>query len=293
MRILISGSTGFIGTKLCERLIAHGHTVVRLVRDSRHPGIVWDPYTKQIDRSRLEGFDAVINLSGESISGRWTSAKKKAIPESRIAAGEFLAELIAGMKQKPSVYISASAIGYYGERHDEELTEASAAGNDFLADVCVKWEAVAKPIASQGVRVVNVRTGIVLSPDGGALEQLLLPFKLGAGGPIGSGKQWWSWIGIEDMLAIYEFVLTNNISGAVNAVSPNAITNKQFVKTLGKVMGRPSFMPLPSFAVKLLLGEMGDALLLTSQHVIPKALNDAGFSFKEPDLKGCLKDLLD
>jgi uncharacterized protein len=293
MRILISGSTGFLGQPLVAKLQASGHTVVRLVRDSRNAGLLWDPRNKSIDRSRIEGFDAVVNLSGESIAGRWTSAKKPEILRSRIETGAFLGELIGEMKQKPSVYVSASAIGYYGNRGDEILTETSAAGNDFLAGICRQWEDVSKPIEAMGVRVVRMRTGLVLSPKGGALQQLLPPFKVGVGGPVGSGKQWWSWIGLDDQIKAYEFAITNDkISGAVNGVAPNAVRNKEFVKALGKALSRPSFMPLPTIAVKLLLGEMGDALLLSSQYVIPKALSDAGFEFSQPELAGCFRAIL-
>ncbi|MBS1903666.1 MAG: TIGR01777 family oxidoreductase [Bacteroidetes bacterium] len=293
MRILISGSTGFLGNALVELLQQGGHTVVRLVRDSHHAGLLWDPYARSIDRSRLHGFDAVINLSGESISGRWTASKKREILRSRIETGNFLVELISEMKQKPSVYLSASAIGYYGDRSDEVLTESSAPGSDFLADVCKQWEAVSKPLETQGLRVIRMRTGLVLSPKGGALQQLLLPFKLGAGGPVGSGRQWWSWIDFDDQIRAYEFALTNEkISGAVNGTAPNPVTNKEFVKALGKALSRPSFMPLPSFAVKLLLGEMGEGLLLGSQRVEPKALVNSGFEFGQTEIEKCFRKLL-
>ncbi|HET9137059.1 MAG TPA: TIGR01777 family oxidoreductase [Candidatus Kapabacteria bacterium] len=292
MRILISGSTGFIGTALVKKLQDDGHTIVRLVRDAHHAGILWDPYKKTIDRSRLEGFDVVVNLSGESINGRWTSSKKKKIIDSRVESARFLADCFRKLQQPPKAYISASAIGYYGDRNDEELTESSKPGNDFLAEVCMKWEAEAKPIADAGIRVAHIRTGLVLSPDGGAFKQLLLPFKLGLGGPVGSGRQWWSWIAFSDIIKIYEFAITNDISGPVNAVAPNAVRNREFVKLLGKALHRPAFMPLPSFAVKLIFGEMGDGLLLGSQHVIPKVLEAKGFGFEQTDLLTCLKGMV-
>jgi uncharacterized protein (TIGR01777 family) len=293
MRILISGATGFIGSALVKHLQDAGHTVVRLVRDAHHAGILWDPYKKTIDRSRLEGFDAVVNLSGESINGRWTASKKKKIVDSRVEAGRFLADCLTKLQNPPKAYISASAIGYYGDRADEELTESSKPGNDFLAEVCIKWEAEAKPIADAGIRVAHIRTGLVLSPDGGALEKLLLPFKLGLGGPVGSGRQWWSWVAFSDIIKIYEFAITNDgVSGPVNAVAPNAVRNKEFVKTLGKALHRPAFMPLPSVAVKLIFGEMGDGLLLGSQHVMPKVLETNGYGFEQTELLACLKGMV-
>ncbi|HYM19366.1 MAG TPA: TIGR01777 family oxidoreductase [Candidatus Kapabacteria bacterium] len=293
MRILISGSTGFIGSALTERLQSGGHNVVRLVRSPSIPGIIWNPVKREIDSSRLEGFDAVVNLSGESINGRWTAKKKRAILESRIVTGEFLTELIGQMKQKPTAYISASAIGYYGNRGDEELTELSAPGDDFLADVCIKWEAASKPMMNEGIRVVHIRNGLVLSPNGGALQKLLTPFKLGLGGPVGSGKQWWSWVGLDDLVRAYEFVITNaNVSGAVNGVAPNTVRNKEFVKALGKALHRPVIFPLPSLAIKLGFGEMGESLLLGSQRVIPKVLMESGFEFTHSYLERCLSSMV-
>jgi uncharacterized protein (TIGR01777 family) len=293
MKILISGATGFIGKPLTEKLLARGHEITRLSRSYGTPGLHWDPIKRELHTNRLEGYDAVIHLSGESIAGRFTAAKKKRIMESRREGTQFLVETLLTLKNPPKHFISSSAIGYYGNRNDEELTESSGPGTDFLAEVCKAWEAATEPLKAKGIRVANIRTGIVLDPKGGALEKLLLPFKLGAGGPIGSGKQWWSWIMLEDLLNIYIYALENeSISGAINAAAPNATRNKDFVKALGKAMHRPSFMPLPSFAVKLLLGEMGDALLLSSQHVIPKKLTDSGFTFKHPNLEEGLESIL-
>lgn len=293
MRILISGSTGFIGTALVKKLQDSGNVVVRLVRDTKHAGILWDPYKKTIDRSRLEGFDAVIHLAGESINGRWTAEKKKKIVDSRVESTRFLADCLTKLSKPPKAFISASAIGYYGDRNDEELTETSKPGNDFLAEVCSQWESEAKPIADAGIRVAHIRTGLVLSPDGGALKELLLPFKLGVGGPVGSGKQWWSWVAFEDIINIYEFTVTNDaVSGPINAAAPNAVRNNEFVKLLGKALHRPAFMPLPSIAVKLIFGEMGDGLLLGSQHVLPKVLEEKGYVFKQTDLLSCLKGMV-
>ncbi len=293
MRILISGSTGFIGNSLVEHLQLNGHTIVRLVRSSGHPGILWDPHKRTVNRSRLEGFDAFVNLSGETIVGRWTADKKKKILESRIETTSFLVDCILGLKHRPKAYISASAIGYYGDKGDEEITELSPPGNDFLADVCVKWEHESNSLLKEGIRVAHMRTGLVLSPKGGALKKLLLPFKLGLGGPVGSGRQWWSWIDYDDQIRAYEYAITNDkVFGPVNGTAPNPVRNKEFVKTLGKVLFRPAIIPLPTPAVKLILGEMGDSLLLSSQKVHPDVLKIEGFEFKHPELKESLHHLL-
>lgn len=292
MKLLITGAAGFLGTPIRRSLIASGHTVTNIVRTSARPGILWDPVDRKIDASRLEGFDAVIHLAGESIGGRFTKKKKAEILRSRKDNTEFLVETLLNLKNPPKHFISASAIGYYGSRGDEELTESSQPGNDFLAHVCIEWEKATVPLTSAGIRTVHIRTGIVLHPDGGALEKLLLPFKLGLGGPIGSGKQWWSWIMRDDVVNIYKYVLENDaISGAVNAVAPNPARNKDFVKALGKAMHRPAFMPLPTLAVKLILGEMGDALLLSSQKVIPLKLNNAGFTLNYRSLESGLNSI--
>jgi uncharacterized protein len=293
MKILVTGATGFLGKPLVEKLLARGHEITRLSRSYGTPGLHWDPTKRELHTNRLDGYDAVIHLAGETIGERFTKEKKRKIMESRREGTQFLVETLLKLKNPPKHFISSSAIGYYGNRNDEELTESSGAGNDFLAEVCKAWEQATEPLKAKGIRVANIRTGIVLDPKGGALEKLLLPFKLGAGGPIGSGKQWWSWIMLEDLLNIYIYALENeSISGPVNAVAPNAYRNKDFVKALGKAMHRPALMPLPTFAVKLLLGEMGDALLLSSQHVIPKKLTDSGFTFKYTDLEAGLESIL-
>jgi uncharacterized protein len=293
MKILVTGATGFLGKPLVEKLLARGHEITRLSRSYGTPGLHWDPTKRELHTNRLDGYDAVIHLAGETIGERFTKEKKRKIMESRREGTQFLVETLLKLKNPPKHFISSSAIGYYGNRNDEELTESSGAGNDFLAEVCKAWEQATEPLKAKGIRVANIITGIVLDPKGGALEKLLLPFKLGAGGPIGSGKQWWSWIMLEDLLNIYIYALENeSISGPVNAVAPNAYRNKDFVKALGKAMHRPALMPLPTFAVKLLLGEMGDALLLSSQHVIPKKLTDSGFTFKYTDLEAGLESIL-
>ncbi|MEI8134966.1 MAG: TIGR01777 family oxidoreductase [bacterium] len=293
MKILISGSTGFIGSKLMAKLRASGHDVTCLVRSSSMPGLLWDPYKGEVDISRMEGYDAFVHLSGESINGRWTARKKKEILHSRIATTSFLAECIAKLKNPPKSFISSSAIGFYGNRGDEELTESSSRGVGFLSDVCASWEAATEPIKKLGIRVVNVRTGLVLSPEGGALQKLLLPFKLGVGGVVGSGRQWWSWVTLNDLIGIYCYAIENQeLKGFINATSPNPLTNKSFVKILGKVLHRPAIFPLPSFAVKLIFGEMGQELLLDGQKVIPKKLLDSGFKFEQTDLEHALRGML-
>jgi uncharacterized protein len=293
MKILITGATGFLGRPLVERLITGGHEVTRIVRSTRHPGILWDPDNRKVDASRLEGYDAVVHLAGESIQGRWTKAKKQEILSSRTENTKFLVEVLSHLKQKPKVFVSASAIGYYGDRDVEKLSEEALPGRGFLADVVKQWEAASKPLEKEGMRVSWIRTGLVLHPSGGALGKLLLPFKLGLGGPIGNGKQWWSWIERDDLLRIYEFALTSDSAhGPINAVAPNAVTNKVFVKTLGKVLSRPAIIPLPAFAIKLILGEMGKELLLYSQHVLPKKLEESHFTYNYTELSPALKHLL-
>ncbi len=293
MKILISGSTGFIGSRLVPLLREIGHDVTALVRSSNEPGLLWDPNKKKINISRLENYDAFVHLSGESINGKWTASKKKKIIDSRVITTKFLAECISKLKNPPKAFISSSAIGFYGNRGDEELTEQSFPGIGFLAEVCKAWEAETNPVAEKGIRVVNIRTGLVLSPDGGALQKLLLPFKLGVGGKIGSGNQWWSWITVNDLLRIYQYSIENNsVNGAINTVSPNPQRNSAFVKTLGKVLHRPTIFPLPSSIVKLIFGEMGQELLLDGQKAIPKKLTESGFKFEQTELESALRSML-
>ncbi|MDP4229495.1 MAG: TIGR01777 family oxidoreductase [Bacteroidota bacterium] len=293
MKILISGATGFIGSKLVSRLRSSGHTVTLLVRSTSDVGLLWDPYRHEVDLRRMEGYDVFVNLSGESINGRWTNDKKKKIADSRIYPTRFLSECIGKLKNPPKSFVCASAIGYYGNRGDEELTENSGPGSGFLADVCKAWESETRMIESKGIRVVNVRTGLVLSPEGGALQKLLLPFKLGVGGVVGSGRQWWSWIDLNDLLRIYQYAIENdNVKGPVNAVAPNTVTNRTFVKTLARVLRRPALFPLPSFIVKIIFGEMGEELLLFGQRVLPARLNESGFEFEHKELEPALRSML-
>lgn len=295
MKILITGSRGLVGSQLVPYLESKGHQVSRLVRSNPRAGeISWDPEAKLINKELLEGFDAVIHLAGDNIaSGRWTSSKKQAIKKSRVEGTRFLSETLASLKKPPSVLLSASAIGYYGDRCNEILTEASSPGDTFLAQVCQEWEYAAHAAQTAGIRVANLRIGVVLSQKGGALNKMLTPFKLGAGGRIGSGKQFISWITLEDLTAISEFILlTDTLNGPINAVSPNAVTNDQFTEALGSALHRPTIFPVPGFAAHLLLGEMADELLLSSALVKPEKLVANGYKFHYPEIRSTLIKLL-
>lgn len=295
MKILITGASGLVGTELQKSFAAKGYEMLLASRsepkDDRH--VQWSIEEGFTEPEKLEGIDAVVHLAGENVSGglRWSDEKKKAIRDSRVLGTRNVVDAISKLKDKPKVFVASSAIGFYGERGDEEVTESSAAGDTFLADVSKAWESESRRAEDAGIRTVLLRTGIVLSKDGGALGTMLTPFKLGVGGVVGSGKQWMSWISMEDEIAIINFVIENeNIRGAVNAVSPNPVTNQEFTKTLGEVLYRPTFLPLPEFAVSMVFGEMGDALLLASTKVMPKRLTDAGFEFKYPDLKPAIEN---
>jgi len=295
MKIVISGASGLIGTQLVAKLSTSGHEVVRLVRRSPKAGeIQWNPKSGSLDASALEGVDAVIHLSGAGIGDkRWSDGYRKEILDSRTDTTALLAKTIASLSRKPSVFLSGSAIGIYGARNDEQLTEVSTHGTGFLAEVCEQWEAAAKPAVDAGIRTAYLRTGIVLSPKGGALKKLLPLFKLGVGGKFGNGKQWQSWISIDDEIGAIEYLLTSNVSGAVNLTAPNPVTNAEFTKVLASVLKRPAIVPVPTFAPKILLGgELADALLFTGQRVIPAALNASGYSFKHTTLESALRSLL-
>jgi len=295
MKIVISGASGLIGTQLVEQLQQHGHDVVRLVRRAANTGeIMWDPKAGVLSASALEGADAVIHLSGAGIGDkRWTASYKREILESRTITTSLIANTIANMSRKPSVFLCGSAIGIYGPRGDEQLTEVSTNGTSFLADVCEQWEAAAKPASDAGVRTVLLRTGIVLTTKGGALKKQLPLFQLGLGGKFGNGKQWQSWISIDDEVGAIEHLLTTNVSGAVNLTAPNPVTNAEFTSTLARVVKRPAFLPIPPFAPKAILGgELADALLFTGQRVIPAALNASGYQFVHPTLEVALRALL-
>jgi uncharacterized protein (TIGR01777 family) len=297
MKILISGSHGLVGSALTKSLEGDGHEVVPLVRYTPQYGseeIVWSPERYSIALGRIEGFDGVVHLAGESIAeGRWTEEKKKRIRESRVKGTQLLSESLAGLKSPPKSFLCASAIGYYGNRGDEILTESSVPGEDFLAGVCIEWEKATEEAAQKGIRTVNLRFGIILDSAGGALAKMLPPFRMGVGGRIGSGQQWMSWIALGDVIGVIKYALSNEmLRGAVNVVAPNPLTNAEFTKTLGEVLSRPTWFPIPVIGVRLVFGEMADALLLTSQRVEPARLKESGYPFHYPKLKAALSHLL-
>jgi uncharacterized protein (TIGR01777 family) len=296
MKILITGATGLIGKALRESFREKGYDMLLASRHEPNSAdeVKWSVEEGFADPSKLEGIDAVAHLAGESVNGlRWTDEKKKAIRDSRVLGTRNVVDAISKLKNKPKVLVAASAVGFYGERADEEVTESSAAGDTFLADVSKQWEGEARRAEDAGIRTVLLRTGIVLSKDGGALGTMLLPFKLGVGGVVGDGKQWMSWISLDDHIRVINYVIENdNIRGAVNSVTPRPVTNQEFTKAMGEVLYRPTFLPLPEFVVSMALGEMGDELLLTSTKVMPKRLEDAGFQFEYPELIPALKHAL-
>lgn len=291
--VAITGASGLIGRALVARLRSNGRRVRRLVRSATpdtRDDIVWDPMRGALDPRELEGAEAVVHLAGEPIAQRWTGARREAIRESRVRGTELLSRAVAALERKPAVMLSGSAVGYYGDRGDEAVDEESGSGTDFLAGVAREWEASAGAAKDAGVRVVHLRTGIVLSPHGGALERLLPPFRLGVGGPIGTGRQWMSWIALDDHVSAMEHALaTTGLHGPVNLVSPNPVTNAEFAATLGRALGRPALVPVPSFALELLYGEMARATILAGQRVLPRALLRAGFEFAHPTLEEALR----
>ena len=298
MRILISGASGLVGTALSHALTGEGHTVHKLARAGtwavREPGAVrWYLEGNEFDSKAAEGADAVVHLAGVSIaSGRWTKARKRELYSSRVDVGRFLIETLAKLKQPPRIFLSASAIGFYGNRGDEELTEESPPGNDFLSGLAQEWEAAAKE-AERFARVAMLRFGVILDRKGGALPRIALPFRLGAGGRIGSGKQWMSWLTLEEAAGIARFALSNEaVRGPVNAVAPNPVKNADFTRTLARVLHRPAIFPAPGFALRLALGEMAEALLLSSQRVLPRKLHDLGYRFQSPLLEPALTAIL-
>lgn len=296
MRILVSGSHGLVGKALISSLTSDGHEIVRLVRDKPTSAneIEWHPGEGRIDAAALEGVDAVVHLAGESIaSGRWSDEKKRAIRESRVKGTTLLSDALARLSRPPSVFVSASAIGYYGNRGDELLTEKSLPGNDFLAEVCVEWEKATRAAVEKGIRTVHARFGIILDANEGALGKMLTPFRMGIGGRVGDGKQWMSWIAIDDVVnGLKSLIEDKTASGPVNFVAPNAVRNAEFTKTLGHVLSKPTLFPIPAFGVRLAFGEMGDALLLSSQRVKPAVMEGKGFKFKWPMLEDALRHLL-
>ncbi len=310
MKILVTGSSGLVGTALVSALARAGHTVCRLVRpqsaastgEKEGFAVSWNPATGELGGAGV-GADAVVNLAGASIAdGRWTTQRKELLRSSRIDTTRALVVALAKMNARPSVLVSASAIGIYGDRGDETLTEESKPGTDFLAALAEEWEAEALKAEALGIRVVLARFGIILAREGGALPKMMLPFKFGAGGKLASGKQWMSWVMLEDVVAILRFAIENAsvrsagsvapFSGAINIVSPQPLQNAEFTRVLAKVLHRPALFPAPAFALRLALGEMADALLLSSQRVLPNALEKSGYRFLHSDLSAALKNLI-
>ncbi|MEW5929619.1 MAG: TIGR01777 family oxidoreductase [Gemmatimonadota bacterium] len=294
LRVAVTGSTGLIGTPLVRALRADGHTVLRLVRSRPVSGgdeVYWNPALGEIDTAALEGVDAVVHLAGENVGQPpWTEERKRRIRGSRVQGTTLIARTLAGLSPRPQVLVSASATGFYGDRGDEVLTEESGPGSGFLAEVCQAWEASADPARDAGIRVVHPRIGVVLTREGGALERLLTPFKLGVGGKLGSGRQWMSWVALHDVLEAVRFALSaDSLSGPANLTSPAPVTNEEFTRTLGHVLGRPTVLGVPEFALKLALGQMADEALLASQRAVPDRLREAGFVFQYPDLEGALR----
>lgn len=295
MKIAITGASGLVGSELCALLTTAGHQVTRLVRHRPEAGeVYWNVKDQEIDAAGLEGHDAVVHLAGENIaSSRWSPAQKKRIRNSRVDGTRLLSDALAKLQNKPQVFICASATGYYPVDTGEELTEDSPPGDTFLAEICREWEAAAAPAIAAGIRVVYPRFGVVLSPRGGALAKMLTPFRLGVGGVIGSGRQVMSWIALDDAIgAIYHALNQPELRGPVNVVAPQAVTNREFTKTLGRVLGRPTILPVPAFAIRLALGEMADELLLSGMHVVPKRLLETGYTFRFPDLESALRHML-
>ena len=296
MRVAVTGAGGLIGSALCRALVQGGHDLLRLVRRPVRADdeIAWDPEHGTIERERLRSCDAVVHLAGENIAqGRWTSRKKERIRASRVVSTRLLAETVAHLPDGPRVLVNASAIGYYGDRGDERLDESSTPGDDFLARVCHAWEAATSVAQANGIRVVRLRIGVVLSPDGGALAAMRRPFSLGLGGRVGSGRQYWSWIAIDDLVRIIARCLEQeDWEGPINAVAPHPVTNAEFTRALARTLRRPACLPLPAWVVRRLMGEMGRALLLASTRVVPARLAAAGFSFEFPELDAALATLL-
>lgn len=293
-KVLVSGSSGLIGSALVTALSAAGNNVNRLVRanPTAPDQLSWNP-TEPLAPESVSGFDAVIHLAGESIAARWTEAKKRRIIDSRVPATQRLAETLAKASQPPGVFICASAIGYYGDRGDEILSEDSPSGEGFAAELCRQWEAAAQSVTNAGIRHVQIRAGIVLSASGGALAKMLPPFRMGLGGNVGNGRQWMSWIDLRDVVGAIQHLLTaESIRGPVNMVSPNPVPNAEFTKTLASALHRPAIFPMPAFAARLAFGQMADELLLASQRVEPSKLVSNGYKFRRPDLRSALEDIL-
>lgn len=294
-RVLVTGVSGPIGTGLLASFTMQDTHIVRLVRRRAESGVEigWNPLAP-LSPAKVSGFDAVVHLAGESIVGRWTEEKKRAIRDSRLQGTRNLAAALAQSDAKPAVLVCASAVGFYGNRGDELLREESPGGQGFLSEVCREWEDASRIAAEAGIRTVNIRIGLVLSAKGGALKRMLTPFKLGLGGRIGSGQQWWSWIHVDDIVrGIHHAIRAESLSGPVNLVAPNPVRNAEFTKVLASVLGRPAFLPVPEFALRLAFGEMAaDELLLASQRVEPAKLTSSGYTFRFRELRAALENLL-
>jgi hypothetical protein len=296
VKIAVSGASGFLGSAVVPALSSAGHDVVTLVRrPAAGPSeIQWDPASGSIDRVALAGVEAILNLSGANIGRRWTDERKQEIRDSRVDSTALLATTAAELEPRPSVLVCAGGVGIYGDRGDEILTEESSLGAGFLAEVGKAWEAAAEPARAAGIRVVNFRQGIVLAKEEGALARMLTPFRLGVGGRIGSGRQWWSWISLDDLVAAYAFALErDDVSGPVDLTSPNPVTNGHFTSALGDILRRPTVLPVPAVAIRMLFGEMGDAALLQGQRALPARLLDSGFEFRYAELDPALERALD
>ena len=295
MKILVSGATGLIGSAFCAFLSSGGHTPVRLNRpNGATDGVHWDPARGTAMTAEFEGFDAVVHLAGENVAGgRWNAKRKQAIRESRERDTRLLCETLAKLKRPPKTLVCASAVGYYGDRGEERLDESAPLGQGFLPEVCKVWEDACDPARKAGIRVANMRLGVVLAGNGGALKKMLPPFLMGVGGNLGDGKQWMAWVAIDDVIgALHHALMHEELQGPVNVVAPQSARNSEFTKTLGRVIRRPTIFPVPRFAARLAFGEMSDALLMASQHVVPKRLTDTGYEFRFPQLEGALRHVL-
>jgi uncharacterized protein (TIGR01777 family) len=295
VRVAITGASGLLGSALAPALAAGGHDVLRLVRrEPQAPNeVAWDPARGTIDAARLAGIDAAVHLAAANLDRRWTEDYKREILDSRVQTTELLARTLAQLEPRPAVLLCAGGMGIYGDRGDDVLTEASEYGRGFLAEVSKAWEAAAEPARAAGIRVVSFRQGIFLSIEGGALKRMHLPFQLGVGGRVGSGRQWWSWVALDDAVAAYRFVLEGDLEGPVHLTSPSPATSAEFTKALGRALHRPAVFPLPAFAAKVLFGERAEAILLEGQRAIPARLLDAGFTFAYADLDEALAHALE
>ena len=294
MRIAVTGSSGLIGSALVPALRDNGHEVVPIVRGTASPGeLVWDPTAGTIDAAGLTGVDAIVHLAGANIGKRWSRATREKVLRSRVDGTSLIARTAAALDPRPAVLVCASGAGFYGDRGDEQLTEVAGKGKGFLADVVEAWEAAAQPARDAGIRVVQLRQGIVLSRRGGALQRLLLPFKLFVGGRVGNGRQWWSWISLEDTVSAYRHALEQALEGPVNVAAPGVVTNREFTKALGRALGRPTLLPLPAAVVRLVFGQMGDEMLLGGQRTVPEKLEQAGFVFAQPEIDAGIQAALE